>query len=167
MLFGRQRGLLLALPAAVALLLLSTACDSEDDQAQRRQAVQTLVDATRLEPAPGKTAIPISETRSEADAPYYNAGGTLPGDRPAVVTLLERTLRDQDWDVFESHTVNYSLGWQVRGVRGSMVARVLVGWFDAPPGEFDPAPRLPGRVWVTIDVGRKGSNQVWTRVGLN
>ena len=165
MVFGWHRGLLLALPAAVAVLLLSTACDSADDQAERRQAVQTLVDAIRLEPAPGETAITIAETTSEADAPYYTARGTLPGDRGAVVPLVQRTLRDQGWDVFESEAVDYSFGWQVRGVRGSMVARALVGWIDVPSGAYDPFPRLPGRVWVGIQVGRKGSNQVWTQVG--
>jgi hypothetical protein len=164
MLFGPHRGLLLALPAAVAALLLASACDSEEDQAERRQAVGTLVDAVALEPQPGETGIRISETRSEADAPYYTAGGTLPGDRAAVVTLLERTLRDQGWDVFESEAVDYSLGWLVRGAKGSMVAMALIGWHDAPKGEFNPRPRLPGRVWVAIAVGRKGSNQLWTQV---
>jgi hypothetical protein len=69
MVFGWQRRLLLALPAAVAVLLLSTACDSGEDPADRRQAVQTLVDAIRLEPEPAKTAITINETSSKADAP--------------------------------------------------------------------------------------------------
>src|SRR6266540_4529347 len=146
MLFGWHRGLLLALPAAVAVLLLSTACDSADDQAERRHAVQTLVDAIRLEPEPGRTAITITETRSEADAPYYSARGTLPGDRGAVVTRLERRLRDQGWDAVESEAVDYWLGWQVRGVKGSMVASVMIGWSDIPKGEFNPFPRLPGRV---------------------
>ena len=164
MVIRRQHRLLLALPAVVAVLLLPIGCDSADDQAERRQAVKTLVDAIPLAPAPGKTAINISETSSKGDAPYYSAGGTRRGDRGGVVAEVERALRDEGWDVLESGAVDYSLGWRVRGVKGSMVASVLIGWYDAPEGEFNPFPRLAGRVWVGIDVGRKGSNQAWTKV---
>jgi hypothetical protein len=160
---GRHSVVLLALAALVGALLV-TACDSADDQAERRQALQALIDATRLEPEPGETAITISETSSKGDAPYYGADGTLPGGRATVGGIVERTLRDQGWDVLDSGAVDYSLGWQVRGVKGSMVARALVGWYDNPPGEFNPSPRLPARVWVAIHVGRRGSNQAWTKV---
>ena len=52
----------------------------------------------------------------------------------------------------------------MRAVKGSMVARALVGWSHVPAGGFNPFPRLPGRVWVKIAVGRKGSNELWTQV---
>lgn len=66
--------------------------------------------------------------------------------------------------MIDSAAVDYSLGWQVRGLEGSMVAPVLIGWSDKPEGEFNPFPRLPGRMWVAISVGRKNSNQAWTQV---
>src|SRR5688572_24350147 len=110
MAFARQPGMLLALPLAIAVLLLASACDSGEDQAERRHAIQTLVDAIRLEPVPDETAITIDETSSKADAAYYTARGTLPGERGTVVTLLEHTLRDQGSDAFESTAVDYSLG---------------------------------------------------------
>ena len=106
----------------------------------------------------------VQRTSSEGDAPYFTAGGTLPGSRAIAVAKLSDALVAEGFDVIDSRGVDYSLGWRIRGVKDSMVASVLVGWLDAPAGEFDPFPRLPGRVWVAISVGKQGSNQAWTKV---
>lgn len=158
-----RHSFVLAVAVLSAGALLWSGC-ATDEPSDRRAALQRLVSAVRLEPRPGEGAVEITEVASKSDAPYYVADGTLPGTRQGVVKRVEGALRTDGWGVRRSRPVDYPLGWAILGVKETMVTRVLVGWFDAPRGAFNPFPRLAERMWVAISVGRKGSNQRWTQV---
>jgi hypothetical protein len=150
----------LALVLALAAASVGAGCAGDEPEV-RRDAVDRLVEALDLEPPPGQGAVVVDRTQSKSDYPYYTASGVLPvASREAGLDRVESALELEGFDVFERGDVDFSYGACARGRDDSMVARALVGWVEQDG--FNPYPRLPGRVYVTVQVGHARSNQLWT-----